>query len=130
MPIVKSNSNYIILSSFRFPYPSIYFQIMMNYRHPSLLSQYKRKKANLQKMELDIYLPQYQLAFEYQGEHHYKDHFLYWISELQKTKDNEKRQMCLSLGITLIEIPYWWDAKEESLKQVIQRYRPDIFPIE
>jgi hypothetical protein len=34
--------------------------------------------------------------------------------------------MCL-LGITLIEIPYWWDRKYESLVASIYSQRPDLF---
>jgi hypothetical protein len=31
-----------------------------------------------------------------------------------------------SLGITLIEIPYWWDCKIESLAATIHKYKPDL----
>jgi hypothetical protein len=34
--------------------------------------------------------------------------------------------MCKQLGITLIEIPYWWDSTLSSLILTIQKHRPDI----
>ena len=42
-------------------------EIKENYRHPQL-----RHESGLS-MELDIFLPKEQLAFEYQGEHHFHD---------------------------------------------------------
>lgn len=41
-------------------------EIHFNYLHPSLLFQY----SNLP-MELDIYIPSLNLAFEYQGSYHF-----------------------------------------------------------
>jgi hypothetical protein len=32
----------------------------------------------------------------------------------------------LQLGITLIEVPYWWDGKKESLAATIHHFRSDI----
>lgn len=34
--------------------------------------------------------------------------------------------MCKEVGITLIEIPYWWDKKLPSLCATIYNSRPDI----
>jgi hypothetical protein len=31
------------------------------------------------------------------------------------------------LGITLIQVPYWWDRKSSSLEATIYRTRPDLF---
>ena len=33
----------------------------------------------------------------------------------------------LILGITLINVPYWWDRKYESLQATIYSLRPDLF---
>jgi hypothetical protein len=30
-------------------------------------------------------------------------------------------------GITLIEVPYWWDRKNESLAATVYNQRPDLF---
>ena len=30
------------------------------------------------------------------------------------------------IGITLIEVPYWWDKKADSLAATIYRARPDV----
>ncbi len=58
-------------------------------------------------IELDVYLPQEKLAFEYQGEQHYR-----YIPGMgrpwmhQRLIDNEKKNICNQIGITLIEVPY------------------------
>ncbi len=79
-------------------------------------------------IELDIYLEDKQLAFEYQGEQHFYD--IYSCSGgrwNQKQRDEEKRIKCKEYGITLIEIPYWWSKKENTLVATIAQSRPDIF---
>lgn len=32
-------------------------------------------------------------------------------------------------GITLIEVPYWWDKSISSLVATIYHYRPDLFKV-
>jgi hypothetical protein len=43
-------------------------------------------------------------------------------------RDKEKKTACSSQGITLIEIPFWWDLHIESLAATIIKYRPDLSP--
>jgi hypothetical protein len=43
-------------------------------------------------MELDIYLPTEQLAFEYQGEQHYHDLYSTVYLWIQKENDSEKKR--------------------------------------
>ena len=76
---------------------------------------------------MDIFLPNEQLAFEYQGEHHYHD--LYSMGSLwrqQRQRDKEKKEICKQNGITLIEIPYWWDKQLSSLIATIHQQRKDL----
>ena len=80
-------------------------------------------------MELDIFLPEKNLAFEYQGEHHYRDIYAFGPQWMYHERDTEKKQICDQKGITLIEIPYWWDYSKESLISVIGRHRPDLSTI-
>jgi hypothetical protein len=40
-------------------------------------------------------------------------------------KDEEKRATCERQGITLIEIPHWWDRSREGLLAAIKKARPD-----
>ena len=99
-------------------------EIEENYRHPLL-----RHESGLP-MELDIFLPKEQLAFEYQGRHHFRD--VYHLGtpwHQQKKRDKEKRIACRANEITLIEIPYWWNKETSSLASTIHKQREDlIFP--
>ena len=45
-------------------------------------------------IELDIYIPQLELAFEYQGEHHYFENPKFGSIELQTIRDTEKLKLC------------------------------------
>jgi hypothetical protein len=57
-------------------------------------------------MELDIFVPDHCLAFEYQGEAHYLNIPMYGGLKARKQIDQAKREACVHQGITLIEIPY------------------------
>ncbi len=48
--------------------------------------------------------------------------------ELKKTqeRDYHKMQLCESMGITLLTIPYWWNRKMESVANEIHIARPDV----
>ena len=74
-------------------------------------------------IELDIYIPALNLAFEYNGQQHY-DEILGGFSpiEVNKSRDQEKQSLCLSHNIHLIDIPYWWDQNSTSLSILISQY--------
>ena len=75
-------------------------------------------------------LPKERLAFEYQGEHHYYDIYALGNLWIQKGKRQRKKNNHVKKnGITLIEVPYWWDFKKASLMATIHQYRPDLISI-
>ena len=98
-------------------------EIEENYRHPQL-----QHKSGLP-MELDIFLPKEQLAFEYQGEHHFHDVYHMGIPwHRQRQRDEEKRKACRENEITLIEVPYWWNKETSTLAATIRKERNDLIP--
>lgn len=62
---------------------------------------------NKSKYRFDFYLPDYNLAIEYQGEQHYRDngYFKDRLDIIQK-RDSVKREYCKKEGIGLLEISY------------------------
>jgi hypothetical protein len=84
----------------------------VNYRDDDL------RFANGARFELDAFFPELMLAFEYQGEQHYTP-VEPWGGEeaLKRTikRDTEKRALCSSHGIRLVEVPFTWDRAESSL---------------
>lgn len=44
----------------------------------------------------------------------------------QQQKDLEKKVGCEKLGITLVQIPFWWDGSEEAVVSTILKHRPDL----
>ena len=65
---------------------------------------------NTRPLPFDFYLPQYNVAIEYDGKQHYKlDCFNMNLLDLMNLKynDNKKTQYCNDNNIKLIRIPYW-----------------------
>ncbi len=81
-------------------------------------------------IELDIFIPSLSLAFEYQGQHHYHYRTLFGDPQEQRQRDIEKKAFCQQLGITLIEVPYWWNHSTDDLKATIFKDRPELIPEE
>lgn len=85
-----------------------------------------QRKDNGKVMEFDIYLAKEKMIFEYQGEQHYTDIWALGNRWRQRHHDEEKRKACKEHGITLIEIPYWWDLSKSSLIATIHGKRPEL----
>eukprot|EP01124_Arcella_intermedia_P025305 TRINITY_DN4503_c1_g2_i2.p1 TRINITY_DN4503_c1_g2~~TRINITY_DN4503_c1_g2_i2.p1 ORF type:complete len:395 (-),score=66.80 TRINITY_DN4503_c1_g2_i2:843-2027(-) len=101
--------------------------VFEDFLHPDLVWD---DQSN-QRMELDLWVPKYNLALEYQGEHHYYNlHSAYGPSgtaSMYISRDCQKKSSCVEHGITLATVPYWWDGKRESLASSLHHIRPDIF---
>lgn len=69
-------------------------------------------------LELDIYLPEVKIAFEFHGRQHRTD-------EEQRERDKHKRKQCKTLEITLIEV--WTDTLTQDLFEVIKgQIKPSV----
>jgi len=96
-------------------------EIYENFKH----IQIKRKSGSF--LELDIFLPQLNLALEYQGEQHFHEISSAGFGALvpQQIWDHEKIKLCLENRIKLIIIPYWWNNQTDSLIATIF-HDPDV----
>lgn len=83
--------------------------IFSNYKHPTM----KHRKSN-KAIELDLFIPDYQLAIEYQGWQHDFHMFLGNLKR-QKERDHEKREQCQLNNILLISIPELWSGLVDDL---------------
>lgn len=96
-PICSKENNYYEKQLVKFIKENIDTEVEENIR-PNWL---KNEKTN-RNMELDIYLPKYKIAIEYQGRHHfvniYKDNNSF---ERLIYTDKEKHRLCNELGIRL-----------------------------
>jgi len=95
--------------------------VLSNYKHPKLVYADSGRE-----MELDIFIPALNLAFEYQGEQHYFHHYLYGPPDEQQRRDKEKKEACEKAGIKLIPVPFWWDGSRDSLAATIHKAIPEI----
>lgn len=92
--------------------PSLWKSEYRLYQYAKLLCPqaiYQYRSDWLEAQSLDVFIPQYQCAIEYQGEQHYTsvDYFGGDTAFIERQKnDEEKRKKCKSKGIRLLEWPY------------------------
>ena len=74
-------------------------------------------------LELDIYVPDLQIAFEYQGQQHFFP-IEAWGGEdalrRLQARDERKRQICKQRGVTLITVDYFEPLTEEHIREKIR----------
>lgn len=69
------------------------------------------------RMELDGYCKKLELAFEYQGKQHYESSTFFNTRQpldQRKQDDEQKRTLCKSHGVNLLEVPYTVDYEKMS----------------
>jgi hypothetical protein len=85
--------------------------------------------AELDGLELDVWLPELFLAFEYQGAQHWKP-VEHWgglpALERQKERDKRKRKLCKSLGIKLFEVGRYDSLTIESVANKLRPIRAEL----
>eukprot|EP00026_Physarum_polycephalum_P000419 Phypoly_transcript_00420.p1 GENE.Phypoly_transcript_00420~~Phypoly_transcript_00420.p1 ORF type:complete len:1013 (+),score=147.72 Phypoly_transcript_00420:21-3059(+) len=78
-------------------------------------------------LELDLWIPDLNLAFEYQDPHHYVTAWYSYTSVATvQRRDDFKFKIAKEKGVSLVIVPCWWDGKLESLIASIHQIRPDI----
>jgi len=78
------------------------------------------------KLIYDAYIPELSLAFQYvRGANDFFQESMYGILKTL-TSLQQKRGTSHAHGVTLIEVPFWWDKNVSSLGAIITSVRPDI----
>lgn len=77
-------------------------------------------------VELDLYIPSLTLAVEYNGKMHFDSKFYQGSLADRQHRDSKKKELCKALGLTLIDVPYWWHNSATSLLSSIRNLRPDF----
>ena len=116
---LKKSQQRLLLISLKRIFPNSL--IIEDYYHPYLSSS-----LTSYILELDIYLPQYNLAIEYQGEQHYLDMIKNGFSQLENylVNDEEKRKRCKDINIALVAVPFWWDFSLPSFYALLKTQFP------
>jgi len=72
--------------------------------------------------EVDVWIPDLKLGFEYQDKHHYATT---WYATRAfheiKTRDEMKANVMENKGFTLIAVPYWWENESSLIATIQQR---------
>eukprot|EP01125_Pyxidicula_operculata_P010187 TRINITY_DN3356_c0_g1_i5.p1 TRINITY_DN3356_c0_g1~~TRINITY_DN3356_c0_g1_i5.p1 ORF type:complete len:402 (-),score=56.45 TRINITY_DN3356_c0_g1_i5:10-1215(-) len=123
----KKSTQNILMRSVLHLFPNAKEEVIQDHRHPKL-----KYSDTASMMELDIFIPSINLAFEYQGHFHFNETEKmpsYGDLKTISKRDKEKSDRCSEEGITLIIVPYWWDQTTESLSKIIRISRPDLLMV-
>lgn len=118
--LIKKNQRHLV-HVVRELYPDL--EVFEDYRHSSL-----RFESSGYSMELDVFVPALNLAFEYQGQHHFADHYLFGSHRDVVARDLEKASRCAAANIVLIPIPYWWNKSAGSVAAEIAAVDQSLLP--
>jgi hypothetical protein len=79
----------------------------------------------LGRLRIDIYLPDLKLAFEHQGEQHYRPITVFGGEEAHTKlleRDANKRRLCLEHGVTVIDVRYDAPITKAAIRQRLRRF--------
>jgi len=86
-----------------------------------------------QEITVDVFLPEHNIAFEYQGEHHYHEVTSNTLpTTIFEARDIEKLSICKQYGIDVVQVPYWWRGDIKDLVENISSGQPraiDLVPL-
>lgn len=101
---------------------TIMFKILENiFSHEKVHRHYRPKW--LEGLELDAYIPEKKLAFEYNGKQHYEEVIFFGGRDklvIQKENDKKKLEICKNKGIDLIIIKYDENLNTDLIKNKIK----------
>lgn len=94
------------------------------------------KRTGKRNLQLDGYCPELKIAFEYQGSQHTTG----WAKDNKsliaiKQRDQEKKQICINMGILLLEINYYkkinnpFEIIQQTIKDIKKSYKKNKLPI-
>jgi len=116
-----SKDQWFLLKMIQCLFP-IHTTIQCNYQMNSM--KFSRSSKS---MELDIFVPEFHLALEFQGQQHYHYNLRFGNHPLQQQRrDSEKHKICEKNGLTLIEVPHWKPIGDLSISYLLRNHRPDL----
>lgn len=77
-------------------------------------------------IELDVFVAEHNIGFEYNGEHHYFEVAHYGALDVHRRRDLRKVEACQRAGVRLVTVPYWWDRQVASLLATILDQHPSV----
>eukprot|EP01124_Arcella_intermedia_P023309 TRINITY_DN3682_c0_g2_i1.p1 TRINITY_DN3682_c0_g2~~TRINITY_DN3682_c0_g2_i1.p1 ORF type:complete len:341 (+),score=69.65 TRINITY_DN3682_c0_g2_i1:29-1051(+) len=90
--------------------------VIEDFHHPTI--KFPRSQISI---ELDIWIPSFNLAFEFQGQHHYQEIPLFGPSSLYQERDRTKLELCKENCISLVVVPFDWNGEKDSLRELIMK---------
>eukprot|EP01114_Cavostelium_apophysatum_P021346 TRINITY_DN7423_c0_g1_i1.p1 TRINITY_DN7423_c0_g1~~TRINITY_DN7423_c0_g1_i1.p1 ORF type:complete len:1013 (-),score=259.24 TRINITY_DN7423_c0_g1_i1:4-3042(-) len=96
-------------------------EVFLDYEHPEFVFSETGKP-----MKFDVFVPSLNIAVDYRSQKYFLWTPLYGAYDSYHRLAEEKRKACQDAGITLIEIPFWWNKSRSALGLTILRSSPEL----
>ena len=97
------------------------YKVIHGYRN----DKYRFKKSK-RKMELDIFIPDFNLGIEFQGSQHYTQKWGKFHLKDIKRRDKEKKIKFNSYGIKILYVSYKWKGDKETILKILRKEKITI----